>query len=292
MSRKITWQLILRLSVFFILLGRAYQFFFFGAPFRAILWDESFLSPIIESLLNMSWEEYASNTVYSDRIDIFTQSCGILLFTGAIVALFWSKIKFKVAKQLIISLCIGILFILGICIFKDKNYSFLQIFELLIQVTLPIVLLNLDNFKPERKDKISTILKIALSITFIAHGLYAMGIPFYPGHFIDMTIKITGFTEDQAKVFLTTAGALDVLAATLIYFRRTMKFALCYILIWGLLTALARVVSSFNTSFILDSIHNSLYATIYRLPHGLIAVILFLITYSHLQISKNKRHEI
>ena len=130
---------------------------------------------------------------------------------------------------------------------------------MLIQLSLPIALILSSKRKPET---ISLFLKIAISITFIAHGFYAMGIPFYPGHFIDMTIGITGLEEDQAKIFLTFAGAFDVIAAVLIYFRKTAKIGLLYIFIWGLSTALARVVYGFNMSFALDSLHQSLYETI------------------------------
>jgi ABC-type dipeptide/oligopeptide/nickel transport system permease component len=100
-----------------------------------------------------------------------------------------------------------------------------------------------------------------------------------------MTIGILGVTESQAKVFLSIAGILDVLAAILIYIPKTTKIALSYVLIWGLLTAFARVVFGFNSNFILDSIHDSLYGTIYRLPHGLIAGIILMMI---LKTSSNK----
>ena len=100
-----------------------------------------------------------------------------------------------------------------------------------------------------------------------------------------MTISITGLTEDQSKVFLTIAGVLDIIAAVLIYFPKTTKIALSYILVWGLLTALARVFSGFNASNMLDSLHDSLYTSIYRIPHGLIAAILLLMTYAKLEKS-------
>jgi len=293
LNKLTTWQFLLRVSVFLIFIGRAYQFYFFGAPFRAILWDESLLAPLVESLLNRTWNEYATNTSYSDYINIFTRFCSIILMLGALTALFWNTLKLNKLKKTIISLGIIILFILGICIFKDKNYSILQVFELFIQISLPLVLLFAHDKlnEGESPKKVEMFLRIAISVTFIAHGLYAMGIPFYPGHFIDMTISITGMTEDQSKIFLSIAGFLDIVAAISLYFKRTFKYALIYILIWGILTATARIVSGFNSEFILDSVHNSLYATIYRLPHGLIAAVLFLLTYSQLRISKSDYNE-
>lgn len=278
----------LRLSVFLILLGRAYQFYFFGAPFRAVLWDESLMAPIIEFLFGLSWDNYATNTTYSDYIDNFSKLCGIILLLGSIMSLFWCHLNLRRVKNTIISLCILILFVLGICIFKDNHFSILQFFELFIQISLPIgLLLYYNKSKSKITDvRLITMLKVAVSVTFIAHGLYAIGIPFYPGHFIDMTIKITGLTEDQSKVFLTIAGALDIIAAVSIYFKSISKYALLYVFIWGLLTASARIVAGFNLDYAMYSIHNSLYTTIYRLPHGLIAAILFSMTYSKLNYKK------
>jgi hypothetical protein len=251
------------------------------------------MSSMVETILNMSWNEYATNIEYTGYVVVFTRVCSFVLMVGGITAIFWNKINLIKLKKTIIALGILILLLLGVCIFKDKNYSVLQVFELFIQLSLPIVLLldfdkTLEN---SNKKTLKLILKLAVSLTFIAHGLYAMGIPFYPGHFIDMTISITGMTENQSKVFLTIAGFLDVIAAISIYFKQTFKYALTYIFFWGLITAMARIVSGFNSDFIFDSIHNSLYATIYRLPHGLIAAVLFLLTYSQLRISKSDYHE-
>jgi len=247
------------------------------------------MSPIMQSLFGLSWDDYATNTTYSDYIDNFSKLCGIVLLLGSIISLLWNHLKLPKIKNTFISICILILFVLGICIFKDKHYSILQIFELFIQISLPVALLvYCRNSKSEINEvRLITMLKVAVSVTFIAHGLYAIGIPFYPGHFIDMTIKITGLTEDQSKFFLTIAGALDIIAAVSIYFKSISKYALFYVFIWGLLTASARIVAGFNIDYAMYSIHNSLYTTIYRLPHGLIAAILFSMTYSKLNYKKS-----
>lgn len=271
------WFTILKLSVFLIFIGRAYQFMFFGAPFRAILWDESFMSPIVENLTNYNWFEYATSLEVNYWIEFFSKLCGFLFLVGAITALFWEKINAIRLKKTIIYIGIGILFFLALCIAKDKNYDVLQIFELFIQISIPIALLIVKKVEDVNIIKIKNILKLALSVTFIAHGLFALGIIYYPANFVDMTIGILGVTESQAKVFLTVAGLLDVIIAVLIYFPKTTKIALYYALIWGLLTALARVIFGFNKTFMLDSIHDSLYGTLFRLPHGLVAGIILLI---------------
>ena len=160
---------------------------------------------------------------------------------------------------------------------KQKDYAILQIFEFFIQLSIPVALLMVKQVDEAHLTKIKYILKVAISATFMAHGLFALGIFYYPTNFVDMTTGILGFTESQAKVFLTTAGILDLITAALIYFPKTTKIALSYALIWGLLTALARVVYGFNADFMAVSIHDSLYGTVYRLPHGLTAGIILMI---------------
>ena len=45
-------------------------------------------------------------------------------------------------------------------------------------------------------------LKIAIALTFSAHGLYAIGYYPQPGVFVDMLINILHFSETTAKDFL------------------------------------------------------------------------------------------
>ena len=271
------WFTILKLSVFFVFLGRAYQFMFFSTPFKAILKDEGLISPIVKNLTDHTWLDYANSIEVDYWIDFFTKSCSFLFLIAAITALYWEKIKADRLKKSIIYIGISIMFFLALSIAKEKNYAVLQIFELFIQMSVPVALLLVKQEDEAHLDKIKLVLKLAISATFMAHGLFALGIIYYPANFVDMTTGILGFTEAQAKVFLTTAGILDLITAVLLYFSKTIKIALSYALIWGFLTALARVVYGFNADFIVTSIHDSLYGTVYRLPHGLTASIILLI---------------
>ena len=268
---------ILRYCVCFIFLGRAYQFLFFGAPFRSVLWDESLLSPLIEGLFNTSWNDYATSLKVNYWIEIFTKFCGILFILSGLNALFWQKIKSVRLKYFLLKTGIVLLIILTFLIFKSKNFRVLEIFEMFIQLSLPIALLKINE---TNKEKVALFLKIATAITFTAHGFYAMGIPFRPGHFIDMTIGILGLNESGASTLLLFAGILDVLASILLFNKYTYKYALGYIFIWGLLTAFARAVYGFNSNFVLDSLHQSLHLTVYRLPHGIIALVILHLSYS------------
>ncbi|MDB9721025.1 hypothetical protein OAA67_04015 [Winogradskyella sp.] len=267
---------LLKICAFTVFIGRAYQFYFFGAPFRAFFWDESLLSPIVEGLFNTSWYNYASNAKVNSWIEALTKLCSGLLFIAALTSLFWDKIKFYRFKKIILSIGLFILLLLAICMVKDKNYDYFQFFELTLQFAAPLLLLLKSDLQNLKHKKTVFALKIAIALTFIPHGLFAMGIPHLPGHFIDMTISLLSVNENQATQFLFVAGLLDLILSLLIFVPKLSKYALIYMIIWGFLTALARPFSSFNQDFISASLHGSLFLMIYRLSHGIIPLIVLL----------------
>ena len=267
---------LLKICAFTVFIGRAYQFYFFGAPFRAFFWDESLLSPIVEGLFNTSWYNYATNAKVNSWIEALTKLCSGLLFLAALISLFWDKIKFYRFKKIILSIGLFILLLLAICMVKDKNYDYFQFFELTLQFAAPLLLLLKPDLQNLKHKKTVFALKIAIALTFIPHGLFAMGIPHLPGHFIDMTISLLSVNETQATQFLFVAGLLDLILSLLIFVPKLYKYALIYMIIWGFLTALARPFSSFNQDFISASLHGSLFLMIYRLSHGIIPLIVLL----------------
>lgn len=267
---------LLKICAFTVFIGRAYQFYFFGAPFRAFFWDESLLSPIVEGLFNTSWYNYATNAKVNSWIEALTKLCSGLLFLAALISLFWDKIKFYRFKKIILSIGLFILLLLAICMVKDKNYDYFQFFELTLQFAAPLLLLLKPDLQNLKHKKTVFALKIAIALTFIPHGLFAMGIPHLPGHFIDMTISLLSVNETQATQFLFVAGLLDLILSLLIFVPKLSKYALIYMIIWGFLTALARPFSSFNQDFISASLHGSLFLMIYRLSHGIIPLIVLL----------------
>ena len=88
-----------------------------------------------------------------------------------------------------------------------------------------------------------------------------------------MTLNILPIDEAQAHIFLRIAGILDFVVAILLFIPKTVKPALWYSVIWGSLTALARVVANFSIEFPMDTFGFWLWETIFRLPHGLIPLV-------------------
>ncbi|WP_298546369.1 DoxX-like family protein [uncultured Aquimarina sp.] len=279
-------QLIFKISVFLIFIGRAWQHLFWDAPYRSFFWDESLLKPIIEGVFNITWQEYAT----SNRTDLIIQNGikinGVLYLIAAISVL---MIKKNTTKWFRIPIYLGgcSLVLLTILLTKEKFYHIAQFFEHSIQFGLPFVLLY-SYSKKLRHESLVFIFKILIAFTFFSHGLYAFGFYPVPGKFIDMTIQIFGFSETTAISFLYIAGILDFILAILIFIPNVQIYALWYAVGWGLLTAMARIVANFYWDFPLQSIHQNLHEVIYRIPHGLTPLLVILLLKKH-SINKIKK---
>jgi hypothetical protein len=165
---------------------------------------------------------------------------------------------------------------LSLLLTKEKFYHIPMFFEHTIQFSTPFLLLSF--IKYQKTSKLVLHLKIAIALTFTCHGLYAIGILYpLPGNFVTMCLNILPISETTAIRFLFIAGILDFAVAILLFIPRLWKFALLYAILWGFLTALARVVGPFSFDFTWQSLHQNLYQTVYRIPHGLIPLLLYFI---------------
>ncbi len=280
---------LLRISCLLIFLGRAYEFYFFSAPYRSILWDESLLTPIVEGVFKTPWNEYATSLTVNKWIDFSIKLSGIILLFSGIISIFWEKIRFKRVKKTILGFGIFILFFLSLCLVKNKNYDWLQFFELSIQLAAPLLLFFYKDATSINRLNFSLCLKIAVAITFISHGIFAMGLLYVPGYFIDMTIQILKVSESNAKLFLLIAGILDIAMSILIFIPKYAKIALIYMIFWGILTAFARLTAGFNYHFIFNSFHQNLYLTIYKLPHGILPLSILILHSGSQEINSSKQ---
>ena len=271
---------LLKVATFLIFIGRAYQYIIYGAPFRALLWDEGLLQPIVEGFFNTPWNEYATSKTVDIWIENATLINGIFLAIAAFSGLLINQNNKKYLKRFIYFGSFSLL-ILSALLMKDKFFHNAQFFEHAIQVVTPLVLL----FAIEKKlnfSQISKTLKILVAITFTSHGLYALGYYPIPGNFVDMTIISLGTSEDTSKTFLYVVGVLDIVLSILIFIPKISKYALWYAFLWGTATALARITGYFNSDLIAMSLESSLYRAIYRIPHGLIPLVIYFIDFKFL----------
>lgn len=270
---------LLKVAAFLIFAGRAYQYIAFGAPFRTLLWDQTLLKPVVEGFFNTPWHDYATSKTVDVWIENLTLLNGILLAIAAISCLFINLNNKKYLKPIIYFGSFSLM-VLSALLMKAKFYHNAQFFEHAIQMITPLVLVFSIQEKPNFT-KISFVLKILVAITFTCHGLYALGFYPIPGKFVDMTINSIGLNEDNSKTFLYLAGVLDIILSILIFIPKISKYALLYAFLWGSITAFARITGQFNADFIIYSLENSLYQTVYRLAHGLVPLLVYLIDYKY-----------
>jgi hypothetical protein len=116
---------------------------------------------------------------------------------------------------------------------------------------------------------------LALSATFIGHALYAMGVYPVPGDFILMLMRTLGCDQQTALTLLWWAGTLDIVAALAVWtprrYLRVRWAALAYMLVWGSLTALARVWGHWGMGSLSEVLWHWSPELILRLPHALIS---------------------
>lgn len=266
--------LILKIAVFTIFIARAYQHIFWDVPYRAILWYERVMSPIL-NVFNIKWSDFVNDSTVDSKIQYIIKGIGVLYLIAAFLVLNFNETSKKGHKFFIKSIAFWQFFV----VFLVTKESFLQIgqyFEHALQLGLPLILLYVYS-KTYIKDKAIVILKLLIGITFFSHGLYAFGFYPVPGNFIDMTISIFGISEAGARTFLWVAGIIDILILPLLFVDRVVKIVVVYSVFWGFLTAFARVYANFSIDFPLQALHQYGFEMIVRLCHGLGPLLLLIL---------------
>ncbi|MEZ4938503.1 MAG: hypothetical protein R2799_13015 [Crocinitomicaceae bacterium] len=118
------------------------------------------------------------------------------------------------------------------------------------------------------------ILKLLSALTFIGHGIFAIGLHFVPGGFIQMTQNILGFNTDGAETFLLIAGILDFIVAFVLFIKPLQLIAMVYMIFWGVLTSLARFVGYYYHAPIEEVYSVYLFESIWRAPHFMAPLLL------------------
>lgn len=226
-------ELILRLSAFFVLFGRGVQHLFYDAPYRIVLWNESLLTPVF-NLFGWSWNEYVTSSLTDRLINYGVIAVGVLLIIASIVVAF----NYKKGK-ILLYISGHYLIILSLLYMASKYFVPAQFIEYSAQMLSPFALIMFWN--KCQPDRLILFIRIAVALTFIGHGSYALGFFPVPGNFIDMVINILGCTENTALVFLKIMGSLDFLAAILLFIPILDHWALTFCCAWGLMTSFARV---------------------------------------------------
>jgi len=284
--------LLLRGLCFAVFAGRGWQHLFWDAPYRSVLWDESLLKSTVESLSNLTWNEYVTSEVIDFRIQLFIKLLGVCYLLLAFLSLLIKSSHKNWGYLLVFGT--SLLTLLAFLYCKEKFFQVGQFFEYSAQFITPL-LLYISLYTRMDVNKFTLLVKVAIALTFICHGLYAIDFYPRPGNFIDMTINILGISELTAHSLLWLAGIIDLVISIAIFIPMIDKAALTYAIIWGFITSLARVWANFDADFALLSIHRWLFETLYRMPHGGLPLLILVIQgfrinnlFKHRYIVQNK----
>jgi hypothetical protein len=264
--------LLLRGLSFLLFAGWAWQALRWGLPLRSFFWDQSLMEGPVALLFGMDWRSWAGSARVDGTIRGLEVALGMLFLLAAAVSLLARKKGWGLRLLQAGSLGLLLIFLL---LWKERYFQIGQLLEHSIQFSLALFLAWVLSANPSPTQLIFP-LKLVIALTFLGHGLYALGVHPVPGNFVQMTLNILPFNEAQAFLYLKVAGILDMVMILGLFWKGKEKWFLWYGILWGFLTAFARVASGFSMDFPLDSLGAWLHETLYRLGHGGIPLLLWL----------------
>ncbi len=267
---------LLQLFCFLVFAGRAWQFLVWDAPFRTLLWDQAWMEGVV-NFFGMSWQEYATSLRTDLMIQLTIRATGVYFVLCAVATLLVTKPNRFI--RVFVALGSIPLFLLALLYCKEKFFHVSQFVEYASQFCAPVFLYLLVGKEIDLK-KLVGWMKVAVALTFVAHGLYALGYYPRPGVFVDMVINTFGVSEAFAHAFIWWAGVLDLIVAVMLFVPQATRFALLYTCVWGFVTAGARYVGAVDFNFFWDTTNQYLLQTLYRLVHGGLPLVAFLLVRS------------
>lgn len=282
--------LLLQMATIAVFAGRSFQHLFWDAPYRVLFWDEKWMSGLVSFFIGVDWQSYVTHPTTDKTISLLVVFSGILYALCALVAIFIKRIP----RQWHWILLVGAanLILLSLLYTKDKFYHLGQFFEYSLQFGVPIFLYVVAGWKRDgvevkplkevsplkRQKRLIFWLKVATALTFTCHGLYAVNYYPRPGNFVDMVINILGVSDTTAFQFLDLVGVLDFIIAIALFvpIRWVVLLAAGYATFWGFGTTIARVWANFYPEFWVESLKMWLHESVFRMPHFLVPLLIFL----------------
>lgn len=261
-KQLISW---LRFAAFFLFTGRGWQHFTYGGPYDTLYRSDNYLG------LLTNWLTGDKNAVFAaDVLSYINIAFGFLFMFAAVSVLFVNKKKNFYRTFVRIGWLL--LFITAYGYYVDKFRISAQFFEYSAQLVIPFLLLRAVKFKMNRKFLFWA--KLSIALTFVCHGLFAIGYYPVPGIFNNMLINTFGFTNETSFTVLKVVGILDFVFAIGIFVKPISKPILWYGLIWGFLTAFARVFSTIDFGFFEATFTQNTYEFLVRMPHFIVPLVL------------------
>ncbi len=266
---------ILQLATCSVFAGRSWQYLYWDAPYRTLLWDESLMRKPVALFLSMEWSAYVTDPGVEAGIQLSVTISGLILLLCAVGV--WLLNAYPRFIRPLLYVGSGLLLLLAFLYFKEKFYQPAQFIELSAQWASPLLLLWLHR-TGEANRSFRLALKIVIALTFTGHGLYAIGVHPRPGHFMQMIMNILALDSRQSILLLNTAGVLDFLISILIFLPPLWaRPALLYAVFWGGATTLARIWAHFHPDFWENSLLRWVHESVFRIPHFTLPIVALLL---------------
>lgn len=267
-TRMILWSTVV------FLLGRSYQHFFMEGAYRALFLDEAIFRGIQSIFSDQSWLAFVNSPRTDAGILVFTRMLAWIWTLTALALVFHRRLPRPMLWVLPGLSSLGLL-VYGAAEYLDSGYQWAQWIEHSAQMAMP--LLCAFFLRRGASASWSMAARAAVGLTFLGHGLYALGYYPVPGHFVYMTTEITRLSDEAARDVLLIAGLLDLLALVLVFVPRLDRYALLYCVVWGFLTALARPFAYllFNHLFWITA-HQTVFEFVVRVPHFMLPLVVLL----------------
>jgi hypothetical protein len=278
---KQTINHLLRISATLMFFGRGWEHLRWLGPYRDIFYNPNgVVLKLVSFFTGETVTEIYNNHFYENLIINFSKGLGLIFLLSGLVILFYEKLPFF--RNVIYIGLLGLLMnFFGLLM--GKHFEMWGIFfEHAAQFMIPLLFLFT---RSNISDKTIYIAQIATSITFISHGLFAIGYYPQPGKFADMLILSIGINEDLARLILVIVGVVDFVFGVVLfipYKNLSTKFKVeffnvfvWYGVIWGFLTAVARFYAPLNLDSLWSNLIQDLHQFLIRIPHFTIPVFIF-----------------
>lgn len=265
--------LCLRLGAFFCFAGWTWVHFYWEGPYGILFWQDATYA--IADQFGISWDQYVGSGANDGLVQKWIHwmawpylICSILTLTVR------KKSRFQMAALIGGS---ALLVILSYAKYLAALRQLPMFVEHGGQILIPVVLVMALALGIRHKVTVRAAM-VALIMTFIGHGFYALGYHWpTPANFYGMTTVIFHCDYEVARIFLRAVGILDLLVCIGIFIPRLRRPCALYAAVWGFLTAFARPVAGMSVSLNYWGADQYIHEVLLRAPHFMIPLYLFIL---------------
>lgn len=248
---KIKPQFLIQLAFSITAFGYAFMHFFYRGFNIWKIYAGSFVKYICRNVNIPMTEIFDKGQPTKAYLAFLTISGSILLIAG-LFSLFQQRLSkswIPIAKTFY-GLAGFFIILHAFSAFVESKLHYNVLFEYTVRIALPFLcIFLLSNWSSNKSQKLQKYwLPLIIGLTFFAHGLYALRFFPIPQNFLMMTANILKTPRGTTFNLLYIVGFIDIILLIGIFIKRLQKPFIYYAIIWGFLTALARLVAYYNPS--------------------------------------------